>query len=86
VDGDPEGQGPDLGEMQERCKPPQAQDPAPIMKMAPASETRAPRQAFVGLDALDDDRRRHAASGAHGHEAALQVAPLKLVDHRADED
>ena len=23
---------------------------------------------------LDDDRRRHAAGGAHGHEAALQAA------------
>jgi hypothetical protein len=86
VDGDPEGQGPDLGEMQERCKPPQAQGPSPIMKMAPASAMRTPWQAVVGSDPLDDDSRRHAASGAHGHEAALQVAPLKLVNHRADED
>ena len=30
---------------------------------------------------LDDDRRRHAAGGAHGDEAALQVAALQFVEH-----
>src|SRR5690349_6616146 len=38
------------------------------------------------LDALDDDRRRHAATGAHGDEGALLVAALQLVERRADED
>src|ERR1700744_1189117 len=32
---------------------------------------------------LDDDGRRHAAGGAHGYEAALQIAALQFVEHCA---
>src|SRR5437660_488972 len=38
------------------------------------------------LDPFDDDRGRHAAGGAHRHQAALEIAPLELVQHRADQD
>ena len=38
------------------------------------------------LDPLDDDRRGHAAGGAHGDQAALEAAALELVEHRADQD
>src|SRR5258705_584418 len=38
------------------------------------------------LDPLDDDRGRHAARGAHRHQAALEVAPLQLIKDRADQD
>src|SRR5882724_6378144 len=34
---------------------------------------------------LDNDRRRHAAACAHRDQAALQIAPLELVQHRADQ-
>jgi hypothetical protein len=37
------------------------------------------------LDAFDDDRRGNAAGGAHGDEAALEVAALALIQHRADQ-
>src|ERR1700674_1877567 len=35
---------------------------------------------------LDDDRRRHSAGGAHRHQTTAQVAPLELIEHRADQD
>src|SRR5690606_10451260 len=37
-------------------------------------------------DPLDDDRRGHAARGAHRHQPATQVAALELVEQRADQD
>jgi hypothetical protein len=44
------------------------------------------RQHPLPSDAFDDDGRGHAARGAHGDQAALQVAPLQLVEHGADQD
>src|SRR5262245_11453639 len=40
----------------------------------------------LGLHALDDDRRGHAATGAHRDEGTLLVAALQLVERGADED
>src|SRR5579859_3189175 len=37
------------------------------------------------LHPLDDDRRSHAAGGAHGDEAALEVAALQFVQDGADQ-
>src|SRR3546814_6582823 len=57
-------------------------DPAVVFNPVPllpvADNTRS--------DTLDDDRRRHAAGGAHGDQAALQVTALQLVEHGADQD
>src|SRR6185437_2178024 len=39
----------------------------------------------ASVHALDDDRRSHAAAGAHGHKAALLALPLQFVDHRTDQ-
>src|SRR3546814_17927583 len=57
-------------------------DPAVVFNPVPllpvADNTRS--------DTLDDDRRRHAAGGAHGDQAALQVTAPQLVEHGADQD
>src|SRR3954463_8193266 len=44
------------------------------------------RPEAVRLDPLDNDGRRHAACGAHRHQAALEVAPFQLVEHGTDQD
>src|SRR5262245_41660277 len=51
---------------------------------APPSSCRFRRR--KPLDPLDYDRGRHAAGGAHRHQAAPEIAPLELVQHRADQD
>ena len=40
----------------------------------------------LSSNALDDDGWRHAAGGAHRHQAALEIAPLQLVEYSADQD
>ena len=49
-------------------------------------ELRFRRPEGLPSDALDNDRRRHAAGGAHRHQAALEIAPLKLIQHGANQD
>src|SRR6516164_3538490 len=47
----------------------------------------APRsRSSLSSDPLDDDRRRHAAGSAHGHQAALEIAALQFIEKRADQD
>src|SRR5689334_19334691 len=36
-------------------------------------------------DSLDQGRDAHAAADAQGHHGPARLAPLQLVDHRADE-
>ena len=42
--------------------------------------------ATVSSDALDDDRRGHAAAGAHRDQGDLAVGAFELVERRPDED
>src|ERR1700754_2958809 len=56
-------------------------------------QTRASRSRYYSrplspfiLDPLDNDGRRHAAGGAHRHQAALEIAPLQFIEHGADQD
>src|SRR6185312_1163048 len=57
--------------------------PPPSLRSAP-SKLRLVGET-TSVHALDDDRGGHAAAGAHRDEAALQVAALELVEHRADQ-
>src|SRR3546814_6685829 len=41
---------------------------------------------IVVLDALDDDRRRHAARGAHGDEAIATARTFEFIERGSDQD
>jgi hypothetical protein len=40
----------------------------------------------LASDAFDDDGGCHASASAHGDQAGLQIAPLQLIEHRANQD
>src|SRR3546814_1847397 len=41
---------------------------------------------IVVLDALDDDRRRHVARGAHGDEAIATARTFEFIERGSDQD